>query len=408
MKVLLVGESLSSNLGDQAIFITLKHLLECNGFSVTGWDLSRYRFVELADEAGMSATAEPAADTDVRAAQFSRIRAGLIELVNHLPGFAQKWAVFATKKRAAVINANEWTRILRDFDMVLFGGGALLQDVNWSFPLGLVEFSRAARRAGIPSACAGVSVGSRFSKPGRRWLQEFLDYCSYIALRDERSREDLSAIGRYNTEVYPDSALLTSSVLGIDVTARTGTLGINVIGPLRHPRLRQAAHRSYLARLAEFIRAVDKRQAGEWRQILLFTTGQGGDYDAARSLLSSSELRSLEIELRLAPSPGTLGQLCQTIASLDVVVSTRMHAGVLAKSFRRPLVAIGWDGKVRGFCEMIGIEDYYTDIEDLRPDFLARKVREIAEAGYVQPDRYEVCIDRINELPARLKAIAAQ
>ena len=398
MNVLLVGESTSKNLGAQAIFVTLKFLFEKHGFSVDGWDLSRYTFVEIDGDFGNGEVVASGSGPRPAVQAGSSIKMRLLDIISLLPGFAQKWIVYVTKKRAEMAMRASWRRMLRDYDLVVFGGGALLQDVNWSFPLALVHLSRAARAVGCPYVCVGVSSGSHFSHLGKRWLREFLDDCRYIALRDDASRESLGRIGSYDADTYVDSALLLASVRTVDPGPRGRALGINVIGETLHLRLGPAAHRQYLADLAGFVR----------EEVILFTTGQDADHDAALQLAASAEIKESGVRVRVAPPPATLQELCTTIAGLDVVISSRLHAGILAKSFGCALIAIGWDNKVRGFCDMLGISANYVDSRKLSSAELAGQLRAIVAAGIDQPDRVSDCVDRLNELPKQLNSLGQQ
>ena len=111
------------------------------------------------------------------------------------------------------------------------------------------------------------------------------------------------------------------------------SLGLNVMAPVQHPRFTRQAYEAYFRELSNFVEAV-------------------------------GEVQSAGVSVDLAPDPRTLDELCATIAGCGAIVSSRMHAGVLAKSYRRPLVALGWDEKVEGFCETLGIRDSFVDIDN--------------------------------------------
>jgi len=390
MNILLVGEMDSDNLGDRAIYVSLKHLFESLGHSVRGWDLSHYRYTTSADNPGM------------------RKRATLVRLVESLPDYILKYVVFFTKKRAAIRRRKLWQEEFRKYDLIVFGGGALLMDNNWSFPLALVNYSRAVRAAGRPYVCIGCSTGTNFSFMGKRWLREFLDGCAYIALRDPISIQGLLLIGNYNAEVYVDSALTLAAIYEQKTTGRTGTIGLNVISLVRNSRLPKAVYDRYMSELIHFIHAVGDGRAGDWKRIVLFNTGEKQDFDAAEMLLARLDGLSGSLRVETESPPETLEQLCKSIGGFDLVISTRMHSGILAKSFGRPLIAVGWDEKVRGFCEMVGIGDDYIGIEECRGELLVEKVRRLFDADLVQPDRIAECLSALTTMPVQVELHSEQ
>jgi len=402
MKILLVGETGSDKLGDRAIFASLEYLLESRGHSVDGWDLSRNEYFAPGDDTRRHDRSGGRPESLRR-----RVRASLLRLVDLLPGPMQRWVVFLTKTRHAVRGRRRWRREVERHDLVLFGGGALLMDNNWSFPLALLNFSRAVRAAGRPYACIGCSTGSHYSAMSKRWLREFLANCQYIALRDEKSRESLKLIDDYVTDVFVDSALTVSRIYppAPRTVGRGRKLGLNVMSRVWHPRLNASVYGRYIEAVEGFIEAVDEGGAGPWDRIELFVTGEPADLEVASAVADKARARCRRVAIDIRPLPATLEALCMVMADLDLVVATRMHAGILGKSYGRPLVAIEWDGKIRGFCELLGIEDSCIPIERVDAAALAQAARRIADAGFVQPDSAQdhiaqlaVMMDRIDRL----------
>jgi polysaccharide pyruvyl transferase WcaK-like protein len=402
MKVLLVGEIASRNLGDQAIFATLRHLLQSRGYRVTGFDLSRYEIIGPTD--GLRGTRQLNTEATLR----SRLKGQLLKVVNLLPNFMQKGVVFLTKSRADLVRRKAWRAYIGQFDFVVFGGGALLMDNNWSFPLALRNFSRSVRAAGIRYVCVGCSTGRQFSSLGRRWLQEFLDHAEYISLRDSHSLEGLRMIGAYEADVHIDSALITAALMPDLAVPDRHVLGLNVMSPIRHPRLTPRVYDAYLNELARFIELIATGEERTWKRIVVFTTGDERDHAAASALIERPQVRAAGIQVKLVRTPESLEELCTTIAGCGLVVSSRMHSGILAKSFGRPLVAVGWDDKVKGFCDVIGISDSFMDIENFSAEGLLAKVSRIVSSDMAQADKVHACVSALERLPERLEHVATE
>lgn len=400
MKALLVGEIASRNLGDQAIFATLRHLLESSGYRVTGLDLSRYVII------GPTEDVRGEGQASSRATLVSRLKGPLLKVVNTLPNVMQKGVVLLTKARADLLRRKAWRVYMREFDLVVFGGGALLMDNNWSFPLALRNLSRSVRAAGVPYACVGCSTGRRFSVLGRRWLREFLDHAEYISLREAHSMQGLRQIGAYEADVIIDSALITSTLMPDLALPDRHVLGLNVMSLIRHPRLTPGVYGAYLDELARFVELIAADETKTWNRVVVFTTGDERDHAAASALIERPQIRAAAVQVELARSPGRLKELCTTISGCGMVVSSRMHAGILAKSFGRPLVALGWDEKVKGFCDAIGISDSFLDIENFTAEDLLAKVSRIVDSDLVQADKVNACVSALERLPEQLERVA--
>ncbi len=402
VKVLVVGEIASRNLGDAAIFVTLRHLLQKRGFEVTGLDLSRHHRIGPQDFLppgnGAARTGEEA----------TGIRNLIMRAVPFLPRFAKQGLVYLTKYRASRTRARDWRDDAGKFDLIIFGGGALLMDNNWSFPLALRNMARSVKAGGGRYVCVGCSTGRRFSRQGKAWLKEFLDGADYIALRDRSSIGGLKRIGNYPAQVFADTALMTAAVVTDVPLPDSRSLGLNVMAPVQHPRFTRQAYAAYFREMSNFVEAVGEGQAGAWERIVIFSTGEPRDFDAAKDLAGLPAVQSAGVSVDLAPDPRTLDELCATIAGCGAIVSSRMHAGVLAKSYRRPLVALGWDEKVEGFCETLGIRDSFVDIDNFCARSLVARLSRIVDSDLTQPDKMNERLAELERLPEQLERYTGQ
>jgi hypothetical protein len=73
-------------------------------------------------------------------------------------------------------------------------------------------------------------------------------------------------------------------------------------------------------------------------------------------------------DLGLVTDKPIITEFQQIVAELSrarLVVSTRLHAGMLALAFGRPVVFIAHDTRVASFCEMIGVKPYRLSFDGL-------------------------------------------
>ena len=108
MNILIISESLSNNLGDQAIFKGLKSLIENQGNSVNSLDLS-----------GRSQT--PSKENTKRKSQW--VNTTVLQIKNIIQSI-----LIYTK------NKSKYSKAFEACDLIIIGGGSLLINNNLSFP----------------------------------------------------------------------------------------------------------------------------------------------------------------------------------------------------------------------------------------------------------------------------------
>jgi hypothetical protein len=77
--------------------------------------------------------------------------------------------------------------------------------------------------------------------------------------------------------------------------------------------------------------------------------------------------------LQNRPTITDYDEITAALARARFVVSTRLHAGMLALAFGRPVVFLAHDSRVESFCEMIGLKSYRLTFEG---------ISEAADAAY--------------------------
>ena len=111
-------------------------------------------------------------------------------------------------------------RAARKADVMIFGGGGLLQDdsshLNLPYHLSRVEV---ARNRGTPVAGVGLGVGGLSSVLGRRLVRRTMGAAVAITVRDAASRDLLTEVG------VPGSQLAADVAFALDPPAATAGSG---------------------------------------------------------------------------------------------------------------------------------------------------------------------------------------
>ena len=145
------------------------------------------------------------------------------------------------------------------------------------------------------------------------------------------------------------------------------------------------------------------------REILLHNPGEGPKqaqqdlidwffekYPDGRSVVQSPE------DLKLVhdrPIVSTFEEIIEELSRARFVVSTRLHAGMLALAFGRPVVFLAHDTRVASFCEMIGVKAYPLTSEGLRNALKAAQRIDRGDLSELKPavERVRLLVRRLHE-----------
>ncbi len=334
-EIAVFGEWDTANLGDRGIHRgVLRFLAEC------GWDARSY---------GLSTFSHVPADAAYPAASASApgpVRAMLgaaPRLKRVLRGARQRMLMAALSPRLAHARA------------ILVGGGALLSDEDLHFPQSLVRLARFARRHNAPLFCLGCSIEGEWSERGSRMIREFLDACDVVAVRDHSTAAQLAAVLGAPPPVFGDFCLWETCLAGNGAHAQgRRAYAVNVSQLPGDWAAEQARYEEALIALA---RRLARRAQEQGMSVRLFTTGTPEDARAAQRVFESVAVPGVELYL-----PGNLAQLSAMLRASAVVVSTRLHAAVLALAEQAPTVGFSAGPKVRDFFSTLGIRRCAYDV----------------------------------------------
>src|SRR5690606_28595614 len=88
---------------------------------------------------------------------------------------------------------------------------------------------------------------------------------------------------------------------------------------------------------------------------VVMTNGNVKDHED--SLFVYDFLKEHNIDISMYDRPENPQMLFNQIATLDFMVSSRMHAGIISFSYGKPVATLAWDDKVPAVWEEIGVEN---------------------------------------------------
>lgn len=249
------------------------------------------------------------------------------------------------------LNYPEIIAALRQADLLISGGGSLLQDVtsdrSFYYYLSLVML---AKKLGIPVMLYAQGIGPVQGNLARSAMRVIGNMVDLITVRDEGSREELLDLKIIKPPVHvtadPVLALNPMDVsFGRVLLAQAGIkrgsrpcIGISV-----REWQNWVHYKKVFAETADII-------AGKWKaQIIYIPMQWPEDIGAAKEIIRRSEHKAF-----LLNEPYTTNELLAMIGQMDLLIGIRLHALIFAAVMNVPLVGVSYDPKIERFLRSLG------------------------------------------------------
>lgn len=248
-------------------------------------------------------------------------------------------------------------RQLRRSDLVLSGGGTLLQDKtslrSLVYYAGIILL---ARHLGAPVMLYANGLGPLTSATGRRLARRALAACRLITLRDSQSLQDLRQLApglRTEVRVTADPAFALPAAPARQATELLEAIGLDPALPILGVALRPwRGVAGLLPALADALAAVTRETADPPLQVAFLPMHFPADLEVSREVRERlpGTLRTGLVERPLSPRlyKAVLGRM-------HVVLGMRLHALILAAAEGVPASGLVYDPKVEGFLTDAGL-----------------------------------------------------
>jgi len=242
-------------------------------------------------------------------------------------------------------------RALKSTDLLISGGGSLLQDVTSKngilYYLGVIFFAKLLRKSVV---IYSQGIGPVHMNRNRKLTALILNLVNGITVRDESSKKDLEEMGvKKDIDVSADPVLSFSCedikiekgrelLERVDVNINDGKiLGISV-------RSWKTAGANFTA-IAE---ACDRLVTQGW-QVVFIPMHFPEDIQASREIVNQMKEKAFLLKENYSPS-----EALSIYKAVDMVLGMRLHALIMAAVMEKPLVAISYDPKVNRFMDSLG------------------------------------------------------
>lgn len=357
MKISLIGEYYSSNLGDPIITDCVKYMIN---------ELNSEIEVDVLD---LSRRIERKINTDSSHSKKINImkkisKISLLMNIRSIVNF-MKWVFVERKYYHEYLKKN-----LSNSNAIIFSGGQLIMNNNLMFPLRIYSIVKYASKNQIPvyfNAC-GVQRYNKISF-GTILLKKSLNKS---IVKRITTRDDIKMLKRYvkdNTKVDKtvDSALVCADAYKLSKNRKSIKIGLGVISPDMYKRYYdRTKDSSYFITeeilinfWKEVISELENRKI-EWE---IFTNGDKIDHDFAIKLLSELNYGINNNSNKINKPPQESIELVSKISQYSLIISQRLHSHIIAFSLGMPSIGLIWDKKVYDFAREVNREEYFINVK---------------------------------------------
>ncbi|MDO7789047.1 polysaccharide pyruvyl transferase CsaB [Desulforamulus aquiferis] len=256
-------------------------------------------------------------------------------------------------------------RALKDSDMLISGGGSLLQDVtglkSLLYYLGVILL---ARMLGKPVFFYAQGIGPVNSGPGRLLMRLVVNGVQRITVRDELSCRDLQDM----KITRPEIRVTADPVLGLEQRFVDDEAGRKILEQAgvnlsKEKKLIGVSPREWqgLSEYKQVLAALCDKLSRVGFQVVFLPMHYPDDLKTSQEIVSL-----MEQPATVLTGNYSVADTAALIANMDLLVGMRLHALILAAVMGVPPVAISYDPKIDRFMNLLGRE---AAINVAEPDF---------------------------------------
>lgn len=328
MKILLVGEYYSQNLGDPVLCQTVEHSI-LDAFpdaQVIPFDMS----------------GKTDFDTYFEPTHYS---------------YAQNWYFRLAYRASFLLRRFPLCRVIQQdtdrymrtmcmldkvleqepFELAIFAGGSIFMDYFAGVIYGIVR-RLASRKIPVIFHACGMSV---LTEDTAYVLQKALSFKNIksISLRDSYARFQDQFHVKSNVMETFDTALACSKYFTQNQET-IADIGVGIIGIPAYYEFQKAMVCSI------------QQSGNTWK---IFTNGAPNDWKMAMRILNDLNIPSFERRKFIVSNPRNAEELIKTITGFRKIIAFRMHSQIVAISYGIPSFGFVWDDKIKDFYTKIGI-----------------------------------------------------
>lgn len=338
MKVLLIGEIFSENLGDQLIYSTTKMLLK------EKYPNCELKNLDIMGRENNLKKNNHRNSNNIKMKKFKKtiqstyVGDYIIKLLS-----AKK----TRKYYKEIINSQ--------IDIAVFVGGQVISDTFGTY---LHEIVKLLHKNNIPIVFHAVGFGEFKSTFQRKKFINIFRKDNIAGISSRFNVSNFNEVVLKNSELQADYTLdpgiFASELYNVIKDNTTNCIGLGI---MKSSRFKEEVIIQFWTRVINILNNKNLK----WK---MFTTGQTSDYKLAKKILENIKYSEENFGKHLADNPISVSELVSTIGSFERILSFRLHSHIIAYSLNIPSVAIVWDNKITDFMTSINNVDSSFKIND--------------------------------------------
>lgn len=335
MKVLVLNEGYSDNLGDQAINDSLHFILRENNIN----EIIFYDFTKNVSK-----------PIEIKMITHNKKFKSFVFQFKKLIPSKVKWLI---KNYARVIDISK-----RKYDLVVIGGGQLLLS-NATFAIAMFCWVCFLRLFGNKNIVLfAVGSGPKFSVIDKLLFRYILNNVSDVYVRDQKSQALLKELFGINAKFVYDVAFIHNKIYKVDITKKNnillGLVSLDVYNRYNKERLIKEEF------FETWIRFLGENNI-QLKDVKLFYTTKN-DRDASLEF-QKYIFDKYQIKLTLIET-NTKEKLVNELAKSEMVISARMHALILGLTYNSKILTYPISDKLKEFYAMFDSNFELLKIQD--------------------------------------------
>ncbi len=309
-----------------------------------------------------------------------------------------------------VQSINRWDfkniiRVIKNCDLLISGGGSLLQDVTSSktipYYLAIVKIAQLYKKKVV---FYSQGIGPVNTKLGRWLIKRIVNNVDAIFVRDKASKKLLQEIG-----IKKEIGVSIDPVLGI-TTNNTKDKLVNTVGIYIRPWESEEQNQKMIIAMKEGL--INLLEDGY--KLYMVPMHYEQDLEISRALKAALEIelkeRKLDLQNQIIVLDKKLSikEVLRYTSQFDFIVGMRLHSLIMAAANCVPMIGLSYDPKVTSFINQIGVP-YCIDVKQIESDKFKTDILELAnhleeqqrllkESYERNKDKLQLPIESIKEL----------
>lgn len=248
-------------------------------------------------------------------------------------------------------------KTLRECDVLISGGGSLLQDkTSTRSLLYYIALIRLAKALGKPVFLYANGIGPITKESNRSKVRDCIALCDVVTLRDKDSLEELKSLGvtREDMVITGDPVFTLAppehtgdTLTGLGIEHPNGVIGISVRSIPDMANFPQ-----------EFAKVCDRLIRERGKAIVFLIMQESVDEPISRAV---QQLMTEPSYVR--KTPGDLPSMLNLIRDMDAIIAMRLHTIIFAANVNVPVIGCNYDPKVASMLNILGLPSCGTPAE---------------------------------------------